>query len=83
MLYAQEGFDDRTFLVRLRAGTEIPHHRHPDGEEAYVIEGRIEDENGLAKSGCWARYPRGSSHQPKAVTDCVIYVKTGGLPADG
>ncbi len=83
MLYAQEEFDDRTFLVRLKAGTEIPHHRHPDGEEAYVIEGRIEDETGLAKSGCWARYPRGSSHQPRAVSDCIIYVKTGGLPADG
>lgn len=80
MLYAQEGFEDRTFLIRLKAGTEIPNHRHPGGEEAYIIDGQVEDEYGVAASGCWVRFPRGSSHEPRAISDCILYVKTGGLP---
>ncbi len=82
VLSADERFDDRTMLFRLRAGSQVPLHDHPGGEEVYIIEGELEDQHGLARAGCWARYPRGSSHSVGILADSLLYVKSGGLPPE-
>ena len=36
-------------------GCEVPEHTHPGGEELFVLEGGLEDQNGRYKKGCWGR----------------------------
>lgn len=79
VLYSSPDHPETVMLFRLDAGTEVPFHDHPGGEEAFVIEGEIEDENGPATAGTWVRYPVGSSHAPSTKTGCLLYVKIGHL----
>lgn len=53
-----------TRLTRFAPETEIGVDEHPGGEEAFIIEGGLEDENGSYGSGTWFRYPAGSQHSP-------------------
>lgn len=68
-------------LVRFAPGTRLPEHTHPGGEEVYVIEGVLQDENGTYPAGTWLRSPHHSEHAPFSDAGCLIYIKTGHLPA--
>jgi len=70
---------ERVGLVRLPVQAPGILHTHPGGEEIYVIEGAIEDENGYHDAGTWLRLPPGSSHCPTAVTDALLWIKSGHL----
>ena len=67
-------------LVRFDPGFEAPDHTHPGGEEIYVVEGTLEDEDGRYAAGDWLRLPPGSRHRPRSPDGCLIYVKSGHLP---
>lgn len=71
--------DEWVGLVRLPVQAPGIPHTHPGGEEIYVIEGAIEDENGYHDAGTWLRLPPGSSHCPTAVTDALLWIKSGHL----
>lgn len=66
-------------LVRLAAGTTVPDHPHPLGEEALLIEGDLEDDLGRYGPGCWVRNPPGSHHEARTENGCLLYVRNGGL----
>lgn len=68
-------------LVRWAPGTHFPGHAHPGGEEILVLEGEFRDEWGTYPAGTWLRNPPGSTHRPWSDAGCVIWVKTGHLPA--
>ena len=68
-------------LVRWEPGTKFAGHRHWGGEEILVLEGPFQDENGDYPAGTWLRSPHLSFHQPFSDEGCLIYVKTGHLPA--
>ena len=68
-----------TSLVRWAPGTAFTAHRHPGGEEIFVLEGVFEDERGRYPKGTWLRNPPGSLHEPFSREGCTIYVKTGHL----
>jgi anti-sigma factor ChrR (cupin superfamily) len=68
-------------LVRWAPGTRFQPHRHWGGEEILVLEGVFEDEHGAYPAGTWLRSPHGSTHAPFSEKGCLIYVKTGHLPA--
>lgn len=68
-------------LVRWAPGTYFQTHRHMGGEEIFVLEGVFADEQGQYPQGTWLRNPSGSRHTPFSETGCLIYVKTGHLPA--
>lgn len=70
-----------TALVRWAPGTQFNFHRHFGGEEIFVIEGQLQDEHGIYKTGDWIRSPHGSTHTPSSPEGCLIYVKVGHLPA--
>ena len=68
-------------LVRWAAGTRFTAHRHWGGEEIFVVAGLFEDEHGQYPAGSWIRSPHYSQHAPFSTKGCLIYVKTGHLPA--
>lgn len=70
---------ERVALVRLPVQAPGIPHTHPGGEEIYVMEGAIEDENGYHDAGSWLRLPPGSSHCPTAVIDALLWIKSGHL----
>ena len=70
-----------TAMVRWAPGTFFNPHRHFGGEEIFVVEGVFSDEHGSYPAGSWMRSPHLSQHQPFSREGCLIFVKTGHLPA--
>jgi anti-sigma factor ChrR (cupin superfamily) len=68
-------------LVRWAPGVQFVPHRHPGGEEIYVLQGALEDEEGRYTANSWLRNPPGSQHTPFSLDGCLLYVKIGHLPA--
>jgi len=52
-----------TALVRMKAKTSFPRHRHTETEECYVIEGAIEMDGQLFRAGDYIRAEAGSIHE--------------------
>ena len=82
MLYAQDGYPEVIRLVRFEAGARAARHAHPGGEEIYILEGSLKDENGTYGAGTWARFPDASMHEPISEDGCLLYIRTGALPAE-
>jgi len=68
-------------LTKLAPGTRLARHDHPAGEEIWVLEGILEDDDGAYPEGTWLRNPPGSSHVPRTRAGCIFYTKTGHLTA--
>ncbi len=68
-------------LVKLEPGALLERHPHPTGEEVCVLEGVLEDDEGVYPKGTWVRNPPGSSHAPRSRAGCIFYSKTGHLAA--
>lgn len=71
--------DERVMLVRLAAAAPGIPHAHPKGEEIYVMEGEVRDEDGIYPAGTWLRRPPGSAHTPVAMRDALLWIKSGHL----
>jgi anti-sigma factor ChrR (cupin superfamily) len=71
-----------TALVRWAPNTRFNTHRHPGGEEIFVLDGVFRDEHGSYPRHSWLRSPRWSQHTPfTAEEGALIYVKVGHLGA--
>ncbi|MBP0000888.1 MAG: cupin domain-containing protein [Cyanobacteria bacterium SID2] len=70
---------EQVALVKWAAGTTFQRHQHWGGEEIFVLDGVLEDEQGVYPQGTWLRNPSGSVHTPFSREGCLIYVKTGHL----
>lgn len=79
-VFDEPGYPETIYLSRLAPGTTVPHHVHDGGEEVFVIEGEISDENGSYPAGTWLRLADGTAHTPKSEGGCLLYVKNGHLP---
>ncbi|MDT3273280.1 cupin domain-containing protein [Shewanella sp. SP2S2-4] len=62
-------------IVKYDAGSQFATHKHPLGEEIFVLEGVFSDENGDYPAGSYLRHPPGSQHAPFSQEGCVILVK--------
>lgn len=78
-LYRDEAHPEFIRLARFAPGAATPPHTHSGGEEAYVIEGSVEDEHGVHPAGTWLRYPDRSSHTVHSPDGALLYVKSGHL----
>jgi len=78
-LYSDPEHPESARLSRLDPGTRVDHHRHEGGEEIFVIEGELRDENGRYPAGTWMRFADGTEHAPWTDTGCLLYVKVGHL----
>ncbi len=66
-------------LVKLEPGAHPEPQHHPGGQEIWVLEGVLEDGDGVYPRGTWLRNPPGSPHTPRTRRGCVFYTKTGHL----
>jgi len=70
---------EQVALVKWAPGTTFQPHQHGGGEEIFVLDGVLADEQGVYPKGTWLRNPPGSIHTPFSEAGCLIYVKTGHL----
>lgn len=69
-------------LYRFAPDTAYPAHDHGGGEEIFVVEGTLVEDDALYPAGSWIRYPDGSSHEPRSASDgALLFVKSGHLPS--
>ena len=79
VLLLHEFGTERVAMVRMAAESPGILHEHPLGEEIYVVEGEIRDDDGCYGAGTWLRRPPGSAHTPVATRDALLWVKSGHL----
>jgi anti-sigma factor ChrR (cupin superfamily) len=67
-------------LVRFSGPVTYPRHTHEGGEEIFVIDGLIRDDEGDYPSGSWLRSPDESAHEVMSGAEgALLYVKAGHL----
>lgn len=78
-LYEQTGFADVIRLERWEAQTDLGVVSYLEGAELFVLEGAFADEHGTYGARHWLRFPVNSTHHPRSVDGCTLYVKRSGL----
>ncbi|MFT7560113.1 MAG: anti-sigma factor ChrR (cupin superfamily) [Flavobacteriales bacterium] len=64
-----------TSIVRYDPDCAFPAHKHPGGEEIFVLAGIFSDENGDYPAGSYLRNPPGTQHAPFSLQGCTLLVK--------
>src|ERR1700751_251398 len=62
VLYEDSERGEMTCLLRLEPGAYIPFHKHPEIEQSLVLEGSVEDHDGVATAGDYVWRKPGSFH---------------------
>ena len=79
-LLRQDG-GQRSYLLRMAAGSRIPPHEHALDEESLVLEGDVTINEVLCRSGDYHFAPRGKPHGwLTSEAGCVLFVR-GGIEA--
>ena len=60
-----------TALVRFAPGAVLPDHEHVELEQTWVLEGALEDDEGVVTAGNYVWRPAGSRHTARAPKGCV------------
>jgi anti-sigma factor ChrR (cupin superfamily) len=60
-----------TALVRFAPGATLPDHEHVELEQTWVLEGSLEDHEGVATAGNYVWRPAGSRHDAHAPNGCL------------
>lgn len=63
-----------TILLKFAPGAKYHGHRHPGGEEYYVLEGALDDLGKSWPAGSYIYHPKASAHRPSSRTGCVVLV---------
>jgi len=61
-------------LLEFAPGTAYGGHRHPAGEEYWVLSGSLEDGAASYGAGTYVRHPPGSAHRPRSAEGCTLLV---------
>jgi anti-sigma factor ChrR (cupin superfamily) len=61
-----------TALTRFGPGAVLPDHEHVEIEQSYVLEGVLEDAEGVATAGNYVWRPAGSRHAARAPRGCLV-----------
>ncbi|HZL84631.1 MAG TPA: cupin domain-containing protein [Candidatus Krumholzibacteria bacterium] len=78
VLRHHEGRRGLTLLLQFDAGASYPAHRHPQGEEYFVLEGTVEDGGRTYGAQTYVFHAPGSVHRPSSPGGCTLLVT---LPA--
>ena len=73
------GTGNELMLVSWIRGTRMHFHRHPRGEEFFVLKGELHDQRGCYPAGTWQRLHPGTGHAPYSETDTLILLRNGHL----
>ncbi|KAA3595574.1 MAG: cupin domain-containing protein [Calditrichaeota bacterium] len=78
VFYKSLRFDKETtalsILLKFEAGGSAPLHKHPKGEEYFVLKGSIEEGGKTYHEGEYVYYPPESIHKPMSKAGCEILV---------
>lgn len=61
-------------LLKFEPGARYGRHRHPAGEQYWVLEGSLEDGSATYGSGTYVSHPPGSAHTPSSQEGCLLFV---------
>lgn len=73
-LYFDRVSGESTVLLRFDAGADYAAHRHPAGEQYFVLEGALEDGGATYGAGSYVRHAPGSAHRPSSRNGCLLLV---------
>ena len=60
-----------TALVRFAPGAVLPDHEHVELEQTWVLEGALEDDEGVVTAGNYVWRPAGNRHHARAPQGCI------------
>lgn len=63
-----------TLLLRFEPKAGYPAHRHPGGEEYFVLEGELQDLGKTWPAGSYIWHPPGSAHRPASAGGATVLV---------
>jgi anti-sigma factor ChrR (cupin superfamily) len=63
-----------SLLLKFEPGARYHTHKHPGGEEYYVLEGALDDVGKSWPAGSYVYHPPGSTHRPSSKPGCVVLV---------
>lgn len=72
ILYEDISKGESTVLIKLEPGAHLPLHKHPELEQAYVLEGSMYDHDGVCRAGEYVWRKAGSFHENRSDTGAVI-----------
>lgn len=76
-LFVDASRSSRTVLLRLAAGSVLPHHGHQGVEECYVVEGDVRDGDLSMCAGDFSRFEPDTEHGPLSSREgCVLLITT-------
>jgi len=73
VLYEDAARSEMTCLLKLEPGAVIPFHRHPEIEQSLVLEGSVQDHDGVANAGDYVWRTPGSQHDNHSPGGAVLF----------
>jgi len=61
-----------TALFQFAPGTNLPYHEHVAIEQTWVLEGTLEDDEGVASAGNFVWRPAGNRHDARSPNGCLV-----------
>lgn len=61
-----------TALFRFAPGTSLPYHEHVAVEQTWVLEGSLQDDEGVARAGNFVWRPAGNRHDAHSPEGCLV-----------
>ena len=85
VLYNDPATGESTVLFRMAPGGVVPFHEHPELEQTYVLEGSLEDDEGVCTAGNFVWRPGGSRHTARRPNGAlfIAYFKKPSRPIMG
>ena len=74
VLRHHEGRRGITLLLRFAPGAHYPRHRHPTGEEYYVLDGDLREGDKTYGADTYVYHPPGSIHTPFSPNGCTLLI---------
>jgi anti-sigma factor ChrR (cupin superfamily) len=73
VLYEDPERGEMTCLLKLEPGAHIPFHKHPEIEQSLVLEGSVQDHDGVATAGDYIWRKPGSMHDNTSRDGAVLF----------
>lgn len=73
VLYENPDRGEMTCLLKLEPGAYIPFHKHPEIEQTLVLEGSVEDHDGIGTAGDYIWRKPGSLHDNRSPSGAVLF----------
>ncbi len=73
VLYENREKGEMTCMIKLEPGATVPFHRHPELEQALVLEGSMYDHDGICRAGDYVWRKPDSCHENHTDEGAVIF----------